>query len=84
MKRRGMLSSLSSVYDSLGLAAPSILDGRRIIQSLCHQNFDWDEQIPDNMSRKYFKPKKFGKIREYSFHNFSDVSEYGFSQCSYL
>ena len=31
-----------------------------------------------------FKPKKLGKIREYSLHHFSDASEYGYGQCSYL
>ena len=48
-----MLSSLSSIYDPLGLAAPFILEWRRIIQSLCHQNLDWDEQIPDSMARQW-------------------------------
>ena len=30
------------------------------------------------------KHKKLGKIREYSLHHFSDASEYGYDQCSYL
>ena len=97
-----MLSSLSSIYDPLGLAAPLKLEGRRIIQSLCQPKWDRDEQIPDNMARQWeawksnlllledikvercFKPKKFGKIREYSLHHFSDASESGCGQCSYL
>ena len=97
-----MLSSLSSVYDPLGLAAPFKLAGRRVIQSLSPQNVDWYKQIPDNMAKRWpawkynpllledikiercFKPKKFGKIREYSLHHFSDASEYGYGQSSYL
>ena len=53
MTRRGMLSSLSSIYDPLELSAPFMLEGRRIIQSLCYQNLDWDEQIPDSMARQW-------------------------------
>ena len=53
LTRRRMLSSLSSIYDPLGLVAPSTLEGRRIIQSLCHKNLDWDKQIPDNMARQW-------------------------------
>ena len=95
-----MLSSLSSIYDQLGLATP--LEVRRIIQSLSHQNLDWDEQISDSMARQWaawksnqlllednkveicFKPKKLGKSREYNLHHFSNISEYGYGQCSYL
>ena len=53
LTRRGMFSSLSSIYDPLGLAAPFMLEGRRIIQSLCHQNLDQVEQIPDSKARQW-------------------------------
>ena len=36
LTRRGMLSSLSSIYDPLGLAVLFMLEGKRIFQSLCH------------------------------------------------
>ena len=35
LTRRGLLSMLSSVYDSLGLYGPFILERRSIIQKLC-------------------------------------------------
>ena len=102
LTRRGMLLSLSSIYDPLGLAVPFMIEVRRIIQSLCHQNLDWDEQIPESMARQWaawksnlllledikvercLKPKKLGKITEYSLHHFSDASDYGYGQCSYF
>ena len=34
--KRGMLSMVSSIYDPLGLVSPFLLEGRRIIQMLCH------------------------------------------------
>ena len=52
LTRIGMLSSLSSIYDPLGLAAPFMLEGRRVIQRLRKLNLDWDEQIPDGMARQ--------------------------------
>ena len=57
LTRQGMWSSLSSIYDPLGLAAPFKLEGRRIIPILCRQNLDWDEQTPDNMARQWAAQK---------------------------
>ena len=42
----GLLSTLSSVYDPLGLAAPFILEVCIIIQKLCKEYSAWDEPIP--------------------------------------
>ena len=38
LTRRMLLSTLSSVYDPLSLAAPFILEGWKIIQKLCKEN----------------------------------------------
>ena len=63
-----MLSSWSSIYGPLGLAAPIMLEGRRIIQSLCHQNLDRDEQIPENIARKWaaWKSKLFAVFGKFA------------------
>ena len=47
--RRGMLSTLSSVYDPLGFVAPFILQGRRILQHLCEKSLQWDEIVPQSI-----------------------------------
>ena len=39
LTRRGMLSTLSSIYDRLGLGAPFQLIGKQIIQTICAQKF---------------------------------------------
>ena len=44
LSKQGMLSSLSSMYYPLGLAALFMPEGKKIIQSLCNQNLDCDEQ----------------------------------------
>ena len=37
--RRQMLSMISVIYDTFGLAAPFLLKGKRILQELCKSNF---------------------------------------------
>ena len=44
--RRGILSSVSSVYDPLGFIGPVVLTAKQILQDLCRQRYDWDDQIP--------------------------------------
>ena len=47
LTRRGILSTVSSVYDPLGFLAPVILTGRRILQGLCRDKSDWDDPMPE-------------------------------------
>ena len=42
---RGILSTMSSVYDPLGNVLPVILVGKQILQELCSQNIDWDDPV---------------------------------------
>lgn len=44
--RRGILSMVSSIYDSLGFIAPFTLPAKLIMQELCKKNLGWDENIP--------------------------------------
>ena len=45
LTKRGLLSMLSSIYDTLGMASPFILGARRIVQDLCRGKLGWDEKI---------------------------------------
>ena len=102
LARRRMLSTLSSIYDPLGLGAPFLLKEKQIIQTLWAQNFRWDDQVPQDIGNNWkkwnnqlnllknlhisrcFKPPKFGRIKETSIHHFSDASDSGYGQASYL
>ena len=53
LTRRGMLSTISSVYDPLGVAAPFVLEGRKILQKLCQLKVGWDEKITDNLKKDW-------------------------------
>ena len=58
LTRRGILSTVSSVYDPLGFLAPVILTGRQILQSLCRDKSDWDDPVP------LFTATKMGKMEK--------------------
>ena len=100
--RRGILSTVSSVYDPLGLVAPFILLGKRILQELCREGVDWDDDIPDNIRARWekwraelpllerlkfprcYKPEDLGEVKTVELYHFSDASQNGYGQCSYL
>ena len=49
--KRGILSTVSSVYDPIGIAAPFILCGRLVLQNLCRLRLDWDDDIPNEQKK---------------------------------
>ena len=55
LTRRGILASISSIYDTLGLAAPFLLQGKQILQDLCKNQAAWDEMVPDDIKARWEK-----------------------------
>ena len=53
--RRGILSTVSSVFDPLGFVAPLMLQGKSILQELCRQDLEWDDPIPNETKAKWEK-----------------------------
>ena len=51
--RRGILSTVSSVYDPLGFVAPFILSAKLILQDLCRLKLDWDDKIPEEFLNRW-------------------------------
>ena len=45
----GIISTISSVYDPLGIVSPVILCGKLMLQDLCRQNVDWDDLVPEEI-----------------------------------
>ena len=45
LTQRGVLSKISSIYDPMGLAAPFLMTGIRILQRLCSAKIKWDDEI---------------------------------------
>jgi hypothetical protein len=53
LTRRGILSTVSALYDPLGFAAPVILPAKQLLQDLCRLRLGWDDQIPQEHQRKW-------------------------------
>lgn len=51
--KRGMLSTISSIYDPLGLVGPFILRGKALFQTLCRLKLDWDDAIPTEIDDQW-------------------------------
>ena len=47
--RRGILSTVSSIFDPFGFVAPVLLEGKSILQELCRKNLDWDDPVPEDI-----------------------------------
>ena len=100
--RRGVLSSVASLYDPLGLLAPMILRGRSILQQACKDGLGWDEPLPFSLQERWeiwkeelellneiqvprnLLPFPRSSLETLQLHHFSDASEIGYGQCSYL
>ena len=51
--RRGVLSTVASVFDPLGLIAPFALQGRIILQETCRGNPDWDVPLINSLLTRW-------------------------------
>ena len=58
MAKRVMLSVISSIYNPLGFAAPFVLEGRKILQSLYEQNVQWDVKVCNDVQQSWNKWKR--------------------------
>lgn len=53
--RRGILSTVSSIFDPLGFVAPLLLEGKKILQELCKEKVDWDDPVPGDIKTRWEK-----------------------------
>ena len=53
LTRRGILSTVSSIYDPLGFLAPVVLVGKQILQQICSDNSEWDTPLPDTLRSRW-------------------------------
>ena len=51
--KRGILSTVSSIFDPLGLIAPVIVNIELLVQELWRKELDWDTKIPDDLLRQW-------------------------------
>ena len=53
LTRRGILSTVASLYDPLGFIAPFVLEGKRVLQEMCRRGTGWDDPLPDEMRPRW-------------------------------
>ena len=53
LTRRGILSTIASVFDPLGFIAPFVLMGKQILQEMCRDNLAWDDPLPDHLRAQW-------------------------------
>lgn len=51
--RRGILSTVASLYDPLGLVAPVQLKAKIILQEMCRRGTGWDDPLTDELRLKW-------------------------------
>lgn len=52
------MATVTSIYDPLGMAAPFLLVGKKILQDLCKERLDWDDAISDVHRAKWEKGRR--------------------------
>lgn len=53
LSRRGVLSTVASIYDPLGFVAPFILVGKQILQEMCRDEIGWDEPLSEDLRPRW-------------------------------
>ena len=53
LTRRGILSTVASIYDPLGFLAPFVLIGKQILQEMCRRGIAWDDPLPDELRPRW-------------------------------
>lgn len=51
--RRGVLSTVNSLFDPLGFAAPVSIQGRFLLRELTTEAYEWDTPLPEEKYRKW-------------------------------
>ena len=51
--KRGVLSQLASIYDTLGLASPTSLIRKQLYHDICDNKTPWDTQLPESLVKRW-------------------------------
>ena len=83
--RKGVMSSIATIYDPLGLVGPLILPGREINQELCRLKYDWNDRLPDELAVKWRDWKKgLASLTSYSILRSSTDRDFGEEQLNFI
>ena len=96
--KRGVLQTLASIYDPLGILSPITLQGKLLFRELCDRGLTWDHQLPEDLGSRWLQfcgnlPTKMEmnrslcvyreEIHSIELHAFGDAREKGISAVVY-
>lgn len=55
--RRGVLSTINSIFDPLGYLSPVTIQGRSLLRQLTMESGEWDSPLPENLKAEWLKWK---------------------------
>ena len=97
--KRGLWATVAQIFDPLGICAPYLLPGRQILQQVCEEVKGWDDAIPPDLLKRWYKwlrglpclelleiPRCYwdANVDVYELHTFCDSSEKGLGCVAYL
>ena len=97
--KRGVWATIAQVFDPLGICAPYLLTGRRIMQEVAEEVREWDDPLPADIAKRWRKwlnglPNLQNlslrrslwksKPESYQLHTFCDSSEKGYGCVTYM
>ncbi|XP_071178037.1 uncharacterized protein [Mytilus edulis] len=98
--RRGILSTINSLYDPLGFLAPVIIQGKLLLRKIVSETIDWDQPLTDETADEWKSwrdtlnietlriPRTYvsylSKTTTKELHVFSDASEKAIAAVAYL
>ena len=97
--KRGLWATVPQIFDPLGICAPNLPTGRKILHEASERTTEWDEPLPSDLERRWNKHMKSlpnlkrlviercywkEKVERYELHTFCDSSENGYGCVSYL
>ena len=53
LKKSGNFATVNSFYNPLAFVAPIIVTGKRILQKVCYDKPEWDEEIPNSIKMQW-------------------------------
>ena len=51
--RRGILSTVASIFDPMGYIVPFTLIGKQILQDMCRENVGWDDPLSEDLATRW-------------------------------
>lgn len=97
--RRGVLSTVNSIFDPLGFLAPVTIAGKLLLRDLVSRTTDWDSPIPEDMLMQWQAwkesltaieqlrlPRTYSSLQNASqeLHVFADASEMSIAAVAYM